>query len=110
MYSFSQEAPHQATLLRKFNFRGPVEALAFTADSKHLVLTARDDNYLHYISLPGLVDTKFNMNANADDFVSFTVMSCVFFFPLHFTVPDFAWETHPLFLPFLNCSGLSPKW
>jgi COMPASS component SWD3 len=75
---FDETNPQNSSLLKKFNFKGAVEAIAFTNDSKYFVVTARDDNYLYYVSLPELEITKYNMNSFGDDFISFTVMELKF--------------------------------
>jgi len=51
-----------------------IEAIEFTKDSKHLIVTSRDDNYLHYINLETLKDVQLNMNSLGDDYVSFNVL------------------------------------
>lgn len=60
-----------------------VESLCFI-DDKTLVIAVRDNNHLYYMDIseqdegdgaPALVtDTRYNMNANGDDHVSFTAM------------------------------------
>lgn len=70
----SYEKVHTAT------FRGPVESLCFmppSTDNKphSVVVGAREDNYLTYISLDdSFTTTTYNMNENNDDWVSFTPM------------------------------------
>lgn len=66
--------PHHFAPVRTFEFDGNVEAACYTLDSQWIVVGVRDDNYLHYIDLNSLTVNKFNMNANGDDVVSFTVM------------------------------------
>jgi len=61
-------------LRRRFHFAGTVEALAFTPDSASVAFTARNDNYLHYVQLSDMAPTRYNMNKNGDDFVSFVGM------------------------------------
>ena len=61
-------------LLHRYHFPGTVEAVAFSPDSAYVTFTARDDNYLHYVRLEDSVPTKYNMNQNGDDFVSFVGM------------------------------------
>ncbi|KAI8998157.1 WD40-repeat-containing domain protein [Gaertneriomyces semiglobifer] len=66
-------------------FNGAVESICFldpahrSASNAHptLVVGTRDDNYLHYIELDGAEwkDSTVNMNANNDNWVSFTPMS-----------------------------------
>jgi WD40 repeat protein len=62
------------TLLHRFHFRGTAEAIAFSPDGAYVVLTARDDNYLHYVRVEDGAVARYNMNENGDDFVSFVAM------------------------------------
>lgn len=66
--------PQSFSPLRTFEFDGNVEAACYSPDSKWVIVGVRDDNYLHYIDTATLEVIKFNMNANGDDIVSFTVM------------------------------------
>ncbi|KAG2208517.1 hypothetical protein INT47_010213 [Mucor saturninus] len=52
-------------------FIGNVETICF-ASKDVLVIGVRDDNYLHYIRLSDMSQTKVNMNATGDDWVSFS--------------------------------------
>ncbi|KAJ2960074.1 hypothetical protein NQZ79_g4475 [Umbelopsis isabellina] len=73
IYSWNNELGYQ--LVKKFGpLVGNVEAICFLPDSLTLVAGVRDDNYLHYISLKDFSDTRYNMNSNGDDWVSFTPM------------------------------------
>jgi len=56
-----------------------LQAVTFSHDSQYAVFSSRDDNYLHYIKLADCSFTSFNMNANKDDFVSFTAMERMLF-------------------------------
>eukprot|EP00040_Diaphanoeca_grandis_P010163 m.52080 g.52080 ORF g.52080 m.52080 type:complete len:401 (+) comp21536_c0_seq1:247-1449(+) len=61
------------------NFRGPVECLAFAPSSiketeREMVICAREDHRVHFINLHTKENRSFNMNANGDGWVSFTVM------------------------------------
>ncbi|KAF7730571.1 hypothetical protein EC973_001952 [Apophysomyces ossiformis] len=58
------------SLMKQLTFIGSVETICFSGET--LVVGARDDNYLHYIDLPDLKETRCNMNANGDDWVSFS--------------------------------------
>ncbi|KAI8372785.1 WD40-repeat-containing domain protein [Radiomyces spectabilis] len=70
IYKTTQDV--QYTLLKRLGpFLGNVETICFL-DSSVLVAGIRDDNYLHYIHLPDLRHEKYNMNANGDDWVSFS--------------------------------------
>ncbi|KND00990.1 uncharacterized protein SPPG_04086 [Spizellomyces punctatus DAOM BR117] len=71
--------------LHSIAFRGAVESICFlpppvTAGepaTPTLVVGSRDDNYLHYIDLDpsrAFPDRQHNMNANGDDWISFTPM------------------------------------
>jgi len=53
-----------------------IEAITFTNDSKYIVTTSREDNYLHYINIESNTFTEqlFNMNNLGDDYVSFNVL------------------------------------
>ena len=70
----SGAADSLAQLVKQFHFEANVESLDFTPDSRTLILSVRDDNNLHYISLDTLQDRKVNMNANRDSHVSFTAL------------------------------------
>ncbi|GAA5808858.1 hypothetical protein MFLAVUS_002257 [Mucor flavus] len=52
-------------------FIGNAETICF-ASQEVLVIGVRDDNYLHYINLTDMSQTKINMNATGDDWVSFS--------------------------------------
>ncbi|CAG8642777.1 6730_t:CDS:2 [Ambispora leptoticha] len=53
---------------------GNVEAFCFLPNNESLVIGVREDNYLHYIDLVNFQDTKYSMNENGDERVSFTPM------------------------------------
>jgi len=73
IYAWKEDSGYQ--LAKKFGpLVGNVESICFLPDSLTLVAGIRDDNYLHYISLTDFSDTRYNMNANGDDWVSFTPM------------------------------------
>ncbi|CAG8487677.1 7756_t:CDS:2 [Ambispora gerdemannii] len=55
-------------------FTGNVEAFCFLPNNESLVIGVREDNYLHYVDLVNFQDTKYNMNENGDEWVSFTPM------------------------------------
>nr|CAG8468260.1 4910_t:CDS:2 [Entrophospora candida] len=56
-------------------FGGNVESFCFLPDNQYIIVGVRNDNYLHYINLlNNFEDKKYNMNANGDDWVSFTPM------------------------------------
>jgi COMPASS component SWD3 len=56
-------------------YQGTVEGLCFmNAQPLSVVVSVRDDNYLHYYHLPSFEEHKYNMNASGDDVVSFTAM------------------------------------
>ncbi|GJJ78035.1 hypothetical protein EMPS_10394 [Entomortierella parvispora] len=59
-------------------FKGAVESMCVLPPSKNraptVIIGTRDDNYLHYIDLTNYSVTKYNMNVNKDDWVSFTPM------------------------------------
>ncbi|KAG0260634.1 hypothetical protein DFQ27_003430 [Actinomortierella ambigua] len=61
---------------KEFSFKGTVEGFCVLPPSPNrpptVVIGTRDDNYLHYIDLVQYTTTRFNMNANSDDWVSFT--------------------------------------
>ncbi|KAL0083729.1 WD40-repeat-containing domain protein [Phycomyces blakesleeanus] len=60
------------TLIKKLGpFVGNVETICFL-EPDVLVVGVRDDNYLHYIHLPDFSREKYNMNANGDNWVSFS--------------------------------------
>jgi len=73
---YGRQADGSYELRRRFHFAGTVEALAFTPDSASVAFTARNDNYLHYVQLSDMTPTRYNMNKNGDDFVSFVGMDC----------------------------------
>ncbi|GAA5806201.1 WD40-repeat-containing domain protein [Helicostylum pulchrum] len=52
-------------------FIGNAETICF-ASQDVLVIGVRDDNYLHYINITDMSQTKINMNATGDDWVSFS--------------------------------------
>lgn len=52
-------------------FLGNVETICF-ASQEVLVIGVRDDNYLHYLHVPDMSQSKINMNATGDDWVSFS--------------------------------------
>ncbi|KAG0170555.1 hypothetical protein DFQ28_001959 [Apophysomyces sp. BC1034] len=58
------------TLIKQMTFLNSVEAICFFGDT--LVVGVRDDNYLHYIGLPDFHEERCNINANGDDWVSFS--------------------------------------
>jgi len=66
------------TLDKTMIFKGAVESMCVLPPSKNraptVVIGTRDDNYLHYIDLTNYSTTKYNMNVNKDDWVSFTPM------------------------------------
>lgn len=73
IYAFKEDSGYQ--LVKQFGpLVGNVESICFLADSQTLVAGIRDDNYLHYISLKDFSDTRYNMNSNGDDWISFTPM------------------------------------
>ncbi|KAG0222587.1 hypothetical protein BGW41_005931 [Actinomortierella wolfii] len=61
---------------KEFTFKGAVEGFCVLPPSPKwrptVVVGTRDDNYLHYIDLEQYTVTRYNMNANNDDWVSFT--------------------------------------
>ncbi|KAF9974557.1 hypothetical protein BGZ73_002041 [Actinomortierella ambigua] len=61
---------------KDFSFKGAVEGFCVLPPSPNrpptVVIGTRDDNYLHYIDLLQYTVTRYNMNANNDDWVSFT--------------------------------------
>ncbi|KAF9138151.1 hypothetical protein BGX30_009470 [Mortierella sp. GBA39] len=63
---------------KTLNFKGAVEGMCVLPPSKNrsptVVIGTRDDNYLHYVDLTTYSTVKYNMNANKDDWVSFTPM------------------------------------
>ncbi|KAI9013877.1 WD40-repeat-containing domain protein [Phycomyces nitens] len=60
------------TLIKKLGpFVGNAETICFLGPDV-LVIGVRDDNYLHYIHLPDFSREKYNMNANGDNWVSFS--------------------------------------
>ncbi|KAI9358567.1 WD40-repeat-containing domain protein [Zopfochytrium polystomum] len=80
-----QGNPPQYEKVQTLYFNGPVECLAFVRTdgaSGTLIIGARNDNYLHFVTLPKVGDAsttttsirRWNMNSNNDDWVSFTPM------------------------------------
>ncbi|CAG8527406.1 18916_t:CDS:2 [Dentiscutata erythropus] len=65
----------------------PTQSLCILPDSSYLIVGIRDSNYLHYVNLQNTKSkpqyfhyfeiTKHNMNANGDDWVSFTAMDII---------------------------------
>ena len=55
-------------------YPGTVEGMCFVNEPLAVVISVRDDNYLHYYHLPTFEEQKYNMNASGDDVVSFTAM------------------------------------
>lgn len=62
---------HYRRILHLGPFLGNVETICF-AGHDTLVAGVNNDNYLHYIHLPDGRDERVNMNANNDDWVSFS--------------------------------------
>jgi COMPASS component SWD3 len=60
--------------LKTMKFPTALEGVAFLPDGQTLVVSMRENNYLHYIDLNTFDIEKYNMNANGDDHVSFTAM------------------------------------
>lgn len=58
------------TLVKQLTFLGGVETICFLNDT--LVVGVRDDNYLHYVNLLDFQEERCNMNANGDNWVSFS--------------------------------------
>jgi len=69
----SLEEENPFVLVQQFPFSANVEAIVFSGNET-LVISVRGDNYLHSIDLTTMNKTKFNMNANHDDHVSFNAM------------------------------------
>ena len=64
--------------VKEFSFRGPAECLAFTPeavamDAAEMLVCSRDDHRLHLVNLGTQATRHFNLNANGDEWVSFTV-------------------------------------
>ncbi|CAJ0902476.1 15829_t:CDS:1, partial [Entrophospora sp. SA101] len=67
--------PPQYIKVHSILFGGNVESFCFLPDNQYIIVGVRNDNYLHYINLlNNFEDKKYNMNANGDDWVSFTPM------------------------------------
>ena len=71
------------TCVKKVLCCGQVTSAAFTppvipSTEAELALTVRDDHRLHLITLETLTHRTINMNANGDDWVSFTAMDISF--------------------------------
>eukprot|EP01091_Cochliopodium_minus_P017374 TRINITY_DN6792_c0_g1_i1.p1 TRINITY_DN6792_c0_g1~~TRINITY_DN6792_c0_g1_i1.p1 ORF type:complete len:384 (+),score=97.19 TRINITY_DN6792_c0_g1_i1:32-1183(+) len=64
-------------LKHNYQFLNVIEAICFTVDSKQLVCGIRDDNHLYYLNLETQQRSKYNMNANGDNHVSFFAMDVV---------------------------------
>ncbi|CAG8572711.1 3609_t:CDS:2 [Paraglomus occultum] len=60
--------------IHTMKFPSALEAIAFLPDGHTLIVSIRENNYLHYIDLLTFNVEKYNMNANGDDHVSFTAM------------------------------------
>lgn len=69
---YGPDAPYD--LVERYQMKGTVEGIAFLADASAVVIASRDDCFLHYVELPSRTVAKYNMNANGDDFVSFTIL------------------------------------
>ena len=69
----SDGRPSFEQLVRR-DFAGTPEALCFLDDNETLVVSVRDDNYLHYINLRQGDALKVNMNQTGDDHVSFAAL------------------------------------
>lgn len=66
--------------MHSITFESNIESLSFLPDSSYLIVGIRESNYLHYINLQqqNLFEvTKYNMNSNGDDWVSFTAMDII---------------------------------
>ncbi|RHZ90005.1 hypothetical protein Glove_9g145 [Diversispora epigaea] len=67
--------------IHSFTFESNVESLSFLPDSSFLIVGIRESNYLHYINLQQSQNmfeiTKYNMNSNGDDWISFTAMDII---------------------------------
>ncbi|KAG0203267.1 hypothetical protein BGX28_004408 [Mortierella sp. GBA30] len=63
---------------KTLTFKGAIEGMCVLPSSKNrsptVIIGTRDDNHLHYIDLTNYNITKYNMNVNKDDWVSFTPM------------------------------------
>ncbi|KAI9320222.1 WD40-repeat-containing domain protein [Dichotomocladium elegans] len=76
VYEYDQGLGHYRLIHQLGPFIGNVEAICFVENAV-LVVGVRNDNYLHYIHIPEsntaeLRHEKCNMNANNDDWVSFS--------------------------------------
>jgi len=61
-------------LVKTLNFATNVEAISFSLDGSQLLIAAREDNNIYSINLDTFERTKYNMNANGDNHVSFSAM------------------------------------
>lgn len=62
------------TLLHKEKLDTNPETLLWLPDTSHVIVTCRNDNYIHYINMKDLKVTLYNMNPNGDDHVSFSAL------------------------------------
>jgi len=63
-----------ATNVKSVVFANIVEAIEFTPDGGIVIISVREDNYLNYVSVSSFEVSRYNMNVNGDDHVSFTAM------------------------------------
>ncbi|RIB23795.1 WD40-repeat-containing domain protein [Gigaspora rosea] len=71
--------------IHTITFDSNIESLCILPNSSYLIVGIRDSNYLHYVNLQQHTNsktqnfeiTKHNMNANGDDWVSFTAMDII---------------------------------
>ncbi|KAF2073180.1 hypothetical protein CYY_005497 [Polysphondylium violaceum] len=62
------------SLVKVWDFPNTIESLIYTPDSKYIVAGVRESNYLHYLNVDDFTITRYNMNINGDDHVSFSAM------------------------------------
>eukprot|EP01126_Amoeba_proteus_P018533 TRINITY_DN1949_c0_g1_i5.p1 TRINITY_DN1949_c0_g1~~TRINITY_DN1949_c0_g1_i5.p1 ORF type:complete len:278 (+),score=38.81 TRINITY_DN1949_c0_g1_i5:202-1035(+) len=58
--------------IKKINFSGAVEAIEWLKDGTQLIVSVRDDAFLHYVNINNWEQILTNMNSLGDDYVSFT--------------------------------------
>ena len=74
LYSFDRADAAAVKLIKSYKFHANVESFVFDANG-YVIVAVREDNYLHFIDLNNSHHCeKRNMNANGDNWVSFSAM------------------------------------
>lgn len=71
-YHKDSEGKYQ--LVKVWDFPSTIESLIYTPDSQYIVAGVRESNFLHYLNVEDFSITRYNMNINGDNHVSFSAM------------------------------------